>query len=160
MAGQLLAQAPADPLQFPILLHPGDNFTVQNQYLIRDSVMFKGSLRDSIFTVDVKVLYVLLDKQARNLVKKAKKQEVDSLSASILEKQVGILKEIRKEKEKIISLNREGYLHYRDLWEATDRQLEEEEIKSSKNFKWGFYVGVAVSIVTITSFKLIADKNF
>ena len=64
---------------------------------------------------------------------------------------------MRTEKDNVIDLNREGYIHYRDLWDETDRKLEKEEIKSARNFKWGFYVGVGVSTLTITALKLIID---
>ena len=157
IAGQLFAQAPPDTVRFPVLLRPGDTFTVQKEYLVRDSIKVKDTLRDSVFKVNVNVLYVLRESQARNLAKKASKQEIDSTMASILEQQVEILKQIRKEKDNVIALNKEGYIHYRDLWDETDRKLEKEEIKSARNFKWGFYVGVGVSALTITALKLIID---
>jgi hypothetical protein len=153
ITGQLLAQAPLDTVMFPIVLHPGDSFEVQKEYLIKDAN------KDSVYKLTVTNLHLLRDRQLRNLLKMAKKQKADSAMASILEKQVNILKLIQTEKDSIITLNHEGYIHYRDLWEETDRKLEEEEIKNAKKFRWGVYVGAGVSIATITAFKLIADNN-
>lgn len=146
IGGQLFAQAPVKLDRFPIPLLPGDEFTIQEEYVINDSV----------FKVDQ--LWLLKNSQYKTALKIAKKQEIDSARVSLLAQQVAIHKQIGAEKDSIIALNRAGYLHYRDLWNETDRKLEEEEIKSARNFRWGFYVGAAVSVVIVTAFKVIADR--
>lgn len=98
-------------VQFPVPVLPGERFTVPT---------------------NLDTLWLLRNSQFKRAVKIAKKAEIDSATAALLEQKTVLLNEILVEKDSLIALNRKGYIHYRDLWEKTDRELEEVEVKNDK----------------------------
>lgn len=126
---------------FPIDLVPGDTFQVQAQY-------------DNL---EVERLWLLTDRQYKTALKKVLKYNINLEIEETLNKKIEILDQIIVEKDSIIALNRRGYIHYRDLWEETDRKLEEEEIRSSKNLRKGFYIGTAVTAITFSLLKAFVN---
>jgi hypothetical protein len=132
-ASSLFAQG--EESSFPFYVLGGERFTVPAKY---DTV------------------WVLNHNQYKNAIKTAIKQDLDSTMAAILARKTQLLNEILAEKDSVIALNREGYLHYRDLWEETDLKLEEAEIKAAQRWRfglYGFYIGVGLSAVIFTALK-------
>lgn len=119
--------------ELPLPVYSGESFTVPANY---DTV------------------WILKNSQYNRAIKIAMKQEIDSSSAALLEQKVILLNQIIAEQDSLITLNRQGYLHYRDLWQTTDLKLEEAEIKASHRWRWGtygFYIGVGLSAIVFTS---------
>ncbi len=96
-------------------------------------------------------LWVLKNSQYKKAIKIALKLEIDSTLVVLLEQKHIKLWEIISAKDSIIVLTKEGYIHYRDLWEETDRALEEAEIKAASRWRFvtiGFYVGTILTGLT------------
>lgn len=127
----------AQEVTFPIPLIPGDRFTIQSQY---DGV-------------PVDTLWLLKDSQLRRFIVRSIKQEVDSMRADILTKQVALYRQKTEQMDQIIRLSKEGYEHYKSLWLKTDQQLEEAEIRADRNLKWGFAAGIVVSAALVILIK-------
>ena len=51
------------------------------------------------------------------------------------------------------STYKEGYVHYKNLWETQNKKLEEETIKASKNWQYGTW-GLVIGIVIGTTINL------
>lgn len=109
MAGALNAQEREIPFPVPVL--PGERFTVPS---------------------NLDTLWLLKHAQYKRALKLAKKSEIDSTMVALLEQKQALLSEIITQKDSIIALQRAGYVHYRELWDKTDRELEAVEIQNGK----------------------------
>ncbi len=109
MAGALNAQEREIPFPVPVL--PGERFTVP---------------------ANLDTLWLLKHTQYKRALKLAKKSEIDSTMVALLEQKQALLSEIITQKDSLIALHREGYVHYRELWDKTDRELEAVEIQNGK----------------------------
>ena len=90
-------------------------------------------------------LWVLKNEQYKRALKIAKRQQIDSLKIDVLEGKIDLYQQIGTEKYSLVLAYKEGYIHYRDLWEKTSFELEEAEVKASKRwrfFEGGFVAGV------------------
>ncbi len=133
----VLTPARAQEISFPVPLLPGDSFTVQSQY--------NGQAVDT--------LWLLNKHQLRNFIVRAMKQEIDSARASLLRRQVDLYRQKTEQMSQIIALRKEGYLHYRDLWLKTDKELEQAEIRAQRNLRIGFFSGVLLSAALVILIK-------
>ncbi|MFQ5652145.1 MAG: hypothetical protein ACE5IY_19625 [bacterium] len=96
----------------------------------------------------------------KNAIKKALKLELSDSLVVLLEVKSGKLDEVIKEKDSIIALSHKGYIHYRDLWQKTDQELEQAEIKAAQRWRfafWGFVVGATIATTTGFAAKAIFD---
>lgn len=113
--------------EFPFYLLPGESLRVPAEF---------------------DTLWIFNQETYKNAVKKALQLEVADSLAKQFELKSAALEAVIVEKDTIISMSREGYIHYRDLWEATDRKLEEAEVKNAKRWQvvfWGFVTGAVTS---------------
>ncbi len=124
---------PAQQVKFPVLLRPGDNFTVQDNY--------DGVKIDS--------LWLVKNRQLLRLINNSIKQKIDSSRAALLSQEVGLLKEKSLQLDSLVVLQKSAYERYRVLWEKTDHKLEQAEINSARNLKLGFLAGVGVSAAIV-----------
>jgi hypothetical protein len=105
-SGWLSAQDPDEDFPFPV--PGGTGFTVP---------------------VEFDTVWIMTHSQYKEAVKTGLRLEIADSMIVILENKTEKLYQIIAEKDKIIELNREGYLHYRELWEKTDVALENAEIE-------------------------------
>ena len=90
------------------------------------------------------------DSQYKMALKIAKRQEIDSINISFLNKKIELYDMIKAEKDTIVYFFKDGYVHYRDLWDDTSKQLEDAEIKASQRwlyFETGLVLGALVVIL-------------
>ena len=130
---------------FPYPMAPGDRYGARTV----------GS-KDTLLVVTYNQLNSLLLKGDELELSKREK-ELLLKKISLLEKKSDKLQEknilfqtIIAEKDTLIRLNREGYMHYRNLWDRTNHELEKAEIKNTgrwKLFGYGFYTGTIVTII-------------
>ena len=135
-AGSLIAQE-AGQVEYPFYVLPGEQFRVPSN-------------SDTLWVFDHHTY--------KNAVKMALRSEMTDSLNYYFELKNQKLQEVIVNKDSIIAVTGRGYVHYRDLWDKTDRELEEAEIKAAQRWRfalWGFVVGGTVA--TITGF---AVKNF
>ncbi len=104
-------------------------------------------------TAERDTLMVVKYSEMKEAIKASKHLEIADTMIILLEEKTERLKQIINEKDSIIALNREGYIHYRDLWETTDLELEEaqiriEELKRSR-LKTGIMSGLLTGVLTV-----------
>ena len=93
--------------------------------------------------------WILGHKEYKNFIKISRYYEIDSERIDLLNQKIVLLDSITTEKDSVIALYREGYVHYRDLWTDTSFKLEEAEVKASKRwqfFQVGFLVGAVATV--------------
>lgn len=113
--------------EFPFYLLPGEGLRVPAQF---------------------DTLWIFNQKTYKNAVTKALQLEVADSLAKQHELKAAALEAVVVEKDTIIAMAREGYIHYRDLWEETDLKLEEAEVKNAKRWQvvfWGFVTGAVTT---------------
>lgn len=96
-------------------------------------------------------LWVLKHSQYKKAIEIARLHELDTATIELLKRKFGLQQEVSAQKDSLIVLYKEGYFHYRDLWQETDEKLEEAEVKASKRwtfFQWGFVTGAIATAVT------------
>jgi len=101
-------------------------------------------------------IWIMTNNQFRKALIIAKKQEIDSTIAAILEYKIKLMDEIDAEKDSLIVLYQNSYFHYRDLWTETDLKLEKAEIKNAGRWKvavGGFYVGIGFASLFFIAMK-------
>ncbi len=93
--------------------------------------------------------WILGHKEYKSFIKIARYHEIDTERINLLSQKIALLDSITTEKDSVIALYQEGYIHYRDLWTDTSFKLEEAEVKASKRWRFfqvGFLVGTAATI--------------
>lgn len=135
MATATMLWAQQDDEKFPLMILGGETFTVPASY---------------------DTLWLITNRQLNRSIQTAMKLEIDSSMTALLQRKVELLNQIIVEKDSLIAFNRQGYLHYRDLWEETDYALEEAEIKAARRWRWGmygFYIGVGIAAAVFIALK-------
>ncbi|GAB4376155.1 MAG: hypothetical protein Kow0042_22150 [Calditrichia bacterium] len=92
-------------------------------------------------------LWVIKKSEAIQAIKASRHLELADSMIVFLQLKCAKLDTLRAEYEKIAQLNREGYIHYRDLWEETDLKLEETEI-SLVRWKRRWFLTAIIGTVT------------
>jgi len=101
-------------------------------------------------------VWILTKIQFDNFIKLALRHEIDSSLAFLQNQKVNLISRMCIEKDSLVTLNRKGYIHYRDLWTETDRKLERAEIENANKWKlglYGFCVGVGLSSLLLIAIK-------
>lgn len=105
-------------------------------------------------------VWLLTHSQYKEAVKQGRKLELADSINVLLELKNEKLQDVIAEKDSIITLSQRGYHHYRDLWQQTDRELEEAEIKAAKRWRFavvGFMVGAGAAALTGAALAVIVD---
>ena len=98
--------------------------------------------------------WIMKNSQYIRSLKIAGRQEIDSIEISLLIKKLELYDLLKAEKDTIVNFFKDGYVHYRDLWEDTSKKLEDAEIRASKRwlfFESGLILG-ALAIIIVNAF--------
>ncbi|MEJ2634574.1 MAG: hypothetical protein P8184_04710 [Calditrichia bacterium] len=115
------------PPDFPFPIFRGQTFTVPAGY---------------------DTLWILKHNQYKNAIKKAEMLNIADSTNTLLRLKNEKLFQIISAKDSLIALNRLGYLHYRNLWDKTDRELEKAEIKNLGKWRAAFTGFMMGSVLT------------
>lgn len=99
-------------------------------------------------------LWVLTHSQYKKCIKNSLNLIVADSMYHLLDQKSILLQNISANKDSIIKLNTDAYMHYAALWEKTDRQLETVELKnvSLSRQRWYFGIGGIVAGLLIGIF--------
>lgn len=95
-------------------------------------------------------LWILKNSQYKNMVKLAKANELTDKEISVLKKKIELKQLLAEEQDSLKNIYKEGYNHYKTLWEKTDFNLEKARIEASKRWlflQYGFYGGIVLTAV-------------
>ena len=139
--GLLLAAdlAPAQIISYPILLGPREMFTAP---------------------ADQDTVFVLSRDQFSRAILAAESLGLADSTITVLETKAALLGKIITEQRGIIDVRSEAYSHYRDLWDETDRDLEEAEVRVDKlerdRWRWSL---VSAVVAGVTAFLIGSNLN-
>ena len=101
------------------------------------------------------VFWIVKHNQYKKMIKIARKQEIDSLRIDVLTNQLALYHQIQAEKDSLVMFYKDGYIHYRDYWEKTNKELEEAEVKAAKRLA---YLQSSIAIGTLTAILIYVLK--
>ena len=117
-------------MKFPQPLHPGETITIPAGF-------------DTLY-------WLLKNSQYNMAIQTAQKLEIaDSTIVKFKANELNY-KKVIAEKDSIVQAYKEGYDHYKVLWEETDVKLEKAEIKNLGLWRMaftGFYIGTILTIL-------------
>ena len=106
-----------DQIEFPIKIGPGEPFA--------------NPLNETLFLIN--------RNQFEKVIAAGLKLRLADSTIAVYEQRDFLRKKLATQKNAIINLNKEGYEHYRQLWEKTDIELEKKEIEAESWKKRTFW---------------------